>query len=53
MTIRKEWAAAAMLLALSATGARAQTVQELQRQIDELKAQIAALTAAQAAPRRS
>ncbi|MBN9318966.1 MAG: porin [Caulobacterales bacterium 68-7] len=42
-------AAAALLLTLASSPARAQTVQELQAQIDELKAQIAALTKAQAA----
>lgn len=54
MTIRYRRAAAAVaVLALSATNARAQTVQELQRQIDELKAQIAALTASQTAVQAS
>ena len=46
--IRCSAVAAAVLLGMSASGARAQTVQELQQQIDELKAQIKALTAAQA-----
>ena len=44
--IRCAAVATAVLLGMSASGARAQTVQELQRQIDELKAQINALTAA-------
>lgn len=39
----------AILLALGAMPAQAQTVQELQRQIDELKAQVKALTEARAA----
>lgn len=47
MTARAKWLVAATLLWAGPTPASAQTVQELQRQIDELKAQLRALTAAQ------
>lgn len=46
---RASWVAAAALSILLPTGATAQTVQELQRQIDELKAQVKALTQARSA----
>ena len=48
MTARSIWLMSAALLAVAPTRAEAQSVQELQRQIDALKAQVEALTKAQA-----
>lgn len=50
MASRATWAAAAAVSTLLSTGASAQSVQELQRQIDELKAQVRALTEARGIP---